>query len=454
MQKERRTSYRDHARAILALGLPLIGSHLAQILIGVTDTVMMGWYGVVELAALVLGSTYFFVLFLVGAGFGSAVMPLVAEAASSGSDRGVRRITRMGLWLSIAYGILIVPAFVWSGPILRLLGQDAGVSDLAQVYLRIAILGMIPALVTLVLRNYLSALELTVAILWVTLAATVANGFANYALIFGHWGFPELGVTGAAIGSVFSNLAGAVALAIYAARRIPEHTLFRRFWYPDLDALVRVFRLGWPISLTFLAETGLFFASAVMVGWVGTAELAAHGIALQLGAITFMVHLGLSGVATIRAGRSLGRGDVPGLVDGGKAVSVISLFFALVAIAIFLIVPEFLIGLFLDPNDPDRQLILDIGVRLLMLAALFQMTDGLQVIGLGLLRGLQDTRAPMVIAAISYWGIGVTAGYILSQPMGFGASGVWVGLVIGLTCAAVLLNLRFWRLVARRVRVT
>jgi len=125
-----------------------------------------------------------------------------------------------------------------------------------------------------------------------------------------------------------------------------------------------------------------------------------------------------------------------------------------VGIAIVLIVPEFLIGLFLDPNDPDRQLILDIGVRLLMLAALFQMTDGLQVIGLGLLRGLQDTRAPMVIAAISYWGIGVTAGYILSQPMGFGASGVWVGLVIGLTCAAVLLNLRFWRLVARRVRVT
>jgi len=133
MQKERRTSYRDHARAILALGLPLIGSHLAQILIGVTDTVMMGWYGVVELAALVLGSTYFFVLFLVGAGFGSAVMPLVAEAASSGSDRGVRRITRMGLWLAIAYGSVIVAAFVWSGPMLRLLGQEAGVSGLGQV---------------------------------------------------------------------------------------------------------------------------------------------------------------------------------------------------------------------------------------------------------------------------------------------------------------------------------
>ncbi len=446
MQRQR--SYRDHARAILVLGLPLIGSHLAQILIGVTDTVMMGWYGVTELAALVLGSTFFLLMFLLGSGFANAVMPMVAEAAASGNERQVRRVARMALWLSLAYAVLIVPVFLWSGTILRFLGQEPQVADLAQLYLRIAVAGMGPALITMVLKSYLSALERTVALLWVTIGAAVINGIANYALIFGNWGFPELGVAGAGIASVVSNLLAALALAVHVARATPEHALFHRFWRSDWEALGRVFRLGWPISLTMLSEVGLFSASAIMVGWVGTTELAAHGIALQLAAITFMVHLGLSGVATIRVGRAVGRGDQAGLADGGRVVTALSVLFALVAALVFLGFPEALIDLFLDPAEPARAEILRIGAILLALAAVFQLADGAQAIGLGLLRGVQDTRAPMVIAGVSYWGVGATCSYVLSQPLGLGAPGVWIGLVAGLTCAAVLLNLRFWRRLA------
>ena len=442
---EQELSYRDHIRAILTLGLPLIGSHLAQMVIGITDTLMMGWYGVTELAALVLGSTFFFVFFILGSGFANAVMPLVAEAAGSGEHRQMRRVTRMALWLSIAFGVLVIPVFVWSGPILQLLGQDSDVSHLAQTYLTIVVAGMIPALVVMVLKSFLSALELTVALLWVTVGAAVLNAIANYALIFGHWGSPELGVTGAAIGSVLSNLAAAVALAVYVLIKTPDHAVFNRFWRSDPEALRRVFILGWPISVTYLAESGLFSAAAIMVGWIGTAELAAHGIAAQLAAMTFMVHLGFSGVATIRVGRAMGRKNLRDLTDGARTVFVMSLVFSFAAIAIFLSVPEFLIDLFLDPAEPARAQILSIGATLLALAALFQLADGAQAIGLGLLRGVLDTRVPMVVAGISYWAIGVTCSYILSQPMGLGAPGVWLGLVVGLTCAAVLLNTRFWR---------
>ncbi len=443
MKKE--LSYRDHVRAILLLGVPLIGSHLAQILIGVTDTVMMGWYGVTELAALVLGSTCFFVFFILGSGFANAVMPMVAEAAAYGNERQVRRVTRMALWLSIAFGVLVAPVFLWSGSILQFLGQDADVTMLSQTYLGIVVAGMIPALVTLVLKSYLSALELAVALLWVTIGAAVLNGLVNYALIFGNWGFPELGVRGAAIASVLSYLLGAAALMVHAIIRTPEHALFQRFWRPDRDALRQVFRLGWPISLTLLSEVGLFAAAAVMIGWVGTTELAAHGIVLQLAAITFMVYMGLGSVATIRAGRALGRKDRQALVDGGRMTTLLSLCFALMTVAVFLGFPEFLIGLFLNPQEPARLAILEIGAPLLALAALFQLADSAQAIGLGLLRGVQDTRVPMIIAAFSYWGVGVSGSYILSQPLGMGAPGVWMGLVAGLTSAAILLNLRFWR---------
>lgn len=438
-------TYASHIKAVTLLGLPLVGSHLAQMAIGVTDTVMVGWYDVTSLAALTLASTFFFVIFVFGAGFGNAVMPMVAEASASGDDTRVRRVTRMGLWASLGYTVLMQPVFLWSEDILLLLGQTEEVAALGEEYLRIAGIGLIPALLVVTLKSYLSALERTGVVLLSTIGAAILNAIMNYALIFGNWGFPELGIRGAAIASVVNQFLPLIILCIYARIKQPEHDLFARFWKIDSEALWEVLRLGVPIGITILAEVGLFAAASVMVGWFGTIELAAHGVALQLASVTFMVHLGLSGVATIRAGRALGEKDEMRLRMGGQVVLAMSFIFSLLTIAVFVIFPDPLVSLFLAEDEPAREEIFEIARVFMVLAALFQLADGMQAIGIGLLRGVQDTRIPMLLAAFGYWIVGVPSGYYISQNMGYGSPGVWGGLVIGLSVVAVLLNLRFWR---------
>ncbi|NSY38518.1 MATE family efflux transporter [Leisingera sp. ANG59] len=436
---------RGHVRAIAVLGLPLIGGHVAQFAIGLTDTVMLGWYGVAELAAVTLGSSYFFSIFLLGSGFAFAVMPMVAAAAGAGEERQIRRSTRMGLWLSLAYGVAAMPLLWWSEPILLMLGQEAQVAHDAAEYLRIAGWSLFPALLYMVAKSYLAALERTQIVLWLSVFAAVINALVNYALIFGNWGAPELGITGAAIASLVTNGVSFVLVLAYALRVLPEHELLKNFHRPDWEMLGKVFRMGAPIGLTTLAEASLFAASAMMMGWLGTVTLAAHGIAISLAGLTFMVHLGLSNAATIRAGNAFGRGDREHLARGGKAVTVMSLAVSAVAIALFLTIPDALMSLFLDSADPQKDAILLIGGVLLAAAALFQLMDGMQAVALGLLRGVQDTGMPMVIAALSYWAVGIPASYVFGFLLGWGGLGVWMGLVAGLTTAGLFLMLRFWR---------
>ena len=447
-------SYLQHARAILVLGLPLIGGHLAQMAIGVTDTVMLGWYGVEALAAVTLGSTYFFVLFIFGSGFAWAVMPMVASFEAEGDEVGLRRATRMGLWLSLGFALVSLPLMVWSEPILRMMGQGDSVARDASIYLRVAGFGIIPALLVMVLKSYLAALERTQVVLWITVASALVNGLVNYVLIFGNWGAPELGIRGAAFASVTTQIVSLVGVVVYAMWALPEHALFRRLWRADPQMLARVFLLGWPIGLTALSEVGLFAASAVMMGWLGTVPLAAHGIAVQLAAITFMVHLGLSNVATIRAGNAFGRHDPGNMERGARVVTGLSLLFAVSTIALYLTLPEPLLSLFMQDDEPLRPEILSIGVGLLAMAALFQLVDGAQVIALGLLRGVQDTRMPMIFAALSYWAVGVPASYLFGFVLGLGGVGVWLGLVVGLACAAVLLSVRFWGTILHKLKAT
>ncbi len=437
-------TYGAHARATLALGLPLIGSHLAQFAITITDTIMLGWYGVEELAAVTLAGSFWFLLFIIGSGFAFAVSPMVASAQASGEVAQIRRITRMGMWISLIYGVLVLPVMIWSAPLLRAIGQDPHISQLAQNYLRIACWGVFPALMVMVLKNYLSGLERAGIVLWITILTLFANGVLNYALIFGNWGAPELGVRGAAIASVSVQALGALVLAFYIHRKLPEHAMFQRFWRSDREAMSAVFRMGWPIGMTLLAESGLFSASAVMVGWVGTAQLAAHGIALDIAALAFMLHVGLSNAATVRAGQAYGLKNELRLKRGARVVIAMSLFIAVLVVGAFLTFPEFLVGLFLAPDDPNRAVIIPIGISLLAVAALFQFADATQVIALGLLRGVHDTKVPMIIAAIAYWPLGLTAGYVFGFIFGYGAVGVWAGLVVGLAVAGVFMMVRFW----------
>ena len=446
-------SYPAHARAVTTLGLPLVGGHLAQIAIGVTDTVMLGWYGVDALAAVTLASSYFFVLFLMGAGFAFAVMPMVATFDAEDDEISIRRVTRMGLWLSLAYAVVIMPFMIWSEALLLLMGQTETVAADAQNYLRIAGYGMFPWLVAMVVKSYLAALERTQVVFWIAVLATLCNGLINYALIFGNWGAPELGIAGAATASLVTQAIGMVGIVAYALYVLPHHQLFVRFWKADWEMLSRVFRLGVPIGFTGLSETGLFAATAVMMGWLGTVPLAAHGIALQCASITFMLHLGISNVATIRAGNAYGRGDRDHLARGARVVFIMSLITAVLTSVVFLVWPEPLVLVFMQSSEPARDQIVAIGVGLLAMAALFQLVDGAQAIALGLLRGVQDTTVPMFIAAISYWVVGMPCSYIFGFVLGYDGIGVWMGLVLGLACAAILLSARFWSVFLGRVGV-
>lgn len=444
-------TYQDHSRAIWKLGMPLILSNLAQFAIHITDTVMLGWYSVTALAAATIAGTLFFTIFIVGAGFSQAVTPLVAAAAEENDEVQVRRVTRMGLWLSILYGLAVTLPFFWAEDILLAIGQDASVAAEAHIYLQIIIWQMIPALIVMTLKAFLAAMEHTAIILWATIGTAVLNGFVNYALIFGNWGFPELGIQGAAIASLSVNILTVLILAIYILRILPQFQLFKNFWRSDSQIMKRVFQLGWPIGLTSLAESGLFTASTIMMGWIGPLQLAAHGIALQLAATTFMVHIGFSQAATVRAGRALGRKDESSLRRGGITAIGMSAIYAVITSLIFLAIPETLISLFLDPDEPQRETLLRIGTSLVMVAALFQLVDGFQVLALGLLRGVQDTTVPMVMATISYWVIGLPASYVLAFTLGLGGVGLWLGLVTGLAVAAVLMMWRFW---GRSVKIT
>jgi len=445
-------TYRPHIAALLSLGLPLVGSHIAQFAITLTDTVMLGWYDVTALAAQVLAGGFFFVIFITGSGFAWAVTPLVAEAEAKGDTTQARRATRMALWLVALYTAVTLPLMYFSEGIFSAIGQTPEVAAQAGTYLAIAGLGLLPANVVMVFKSFLSALERTRIILWVTLAAVVVNAALNAVLIFGYLGLPELGIRGAAIASVGTQLVSALLMILYIQRRLPEHTMFQRMWRPDWEAFYQVFALGIPIGLTTLAEVGLFSASSVMMGWLGEIPLAAHGIALQISSLTFMIHIGLSNAATVRTGRAMGVRDWDGMRDGAIAAFMVSMVAVVVTIVLFLTIPNTLIGLFLDPNDPQRGAVIALGVGMLMAAALFQLVDAAQVMAIGILRGVQETRVPMYIATISYWLVGLPVAYGLGFLAGLEGIGVWLGLATGLACAAILLNLLFWRRTYPRLR--
>lgn len=429
---------------MLILGVPLVGSHLAQFAINLTDTLMLGWYNVEALAASVLGGTMFFTLFIVGSGFAQAVLPMVAKAASEGDEVQIRRVTRMGLWLALLFAVLVLPVMWFSAPVLLFLGQEPEVAALSQTYLRIAGWGVAPALVIMVLKSYLAAQDRAQIVLWVTVLGAIGNGLANWALIFGNWGFPEMGIQGAAIASLFNNLLTLGAVCLYCAFALPQQAIFTRIWRPDWEAFRVVFRLGWPIGVTNFAEVGLFAASSLMMGWLGVLPLAAHGIALQLASAIFMVHLGLSQAATIRAGKALGQKDARGLIRGGVTGLVLSLSVVFFTVILFLGWPGPLMSLFLSSDDPNRAEILRLGAGLLAMAALFQLADAAQVMALGVLRGVQDTHVPMILAVITYWVIGVPTAYLFGFPLGWGGPGIWLGLAVGLSLAAVTMHYRFW----------
>jgi len=444
---------RTRRKNLVKLAIPLIGTHLANVALGITDTIMMGWYSVPALAALVLGNAYFFVFFLFGAGFSFAVQPLVASSSSAGEFILARRYMRMGLWLSLIYAALILPFFFSAGKILILLGQASDTSEYAENYTRIVGFGLIPALWAMVIRFFLSGLHLTKVTLFITLTTVLLNIPLNYVLIFGNFGFPELGVTGAAISSVIVQIITAVSITAYALGKLPKYKLLKRFFHFDKVAFLKVAKLGLPIGTSIVAETGLFTASSIMMGWFGAVTLAAHGIALQIASVMFMVHLGLAEASTIKAGNAWGNKNILDLKKGAKVAASCSILFSFIAMTFLILFGDAVVSIYVDIDDPSREQIIHIGALLLIAAALFQFVDGGQAMALGLLRGIQDTAVPMIITILSYWLVGIPSAYLFAFVLNSAPLGIWAGLATGLGSAALLLSIRFIFLINSRRRI-
>jgi multidrug resistance protein, MATE family len=360
---------------------------------------------------------------------------------------------RMGLWTALAYGILALPLLLAVDPVLRGLGQDPAISAIAHDYMVAACFGMVPALVFTVFRSFLGAINLAGILLWATIGGVLLNAGLNWILIFGNLGVPQLGVQGAAIASVFTNLAMALSVAIFATRHniAAGFEIFVRFWRPDWAVLKTSLALGLPISLTMVAETAMFQASSLMAGALGVVPLAAHSIVMQMVSFAFMVPYGLSHAATVRVCQEIGAGK---LADGKRAAET-ALLAAIAAsfmtVIMFVAFPEPLIRIFLPVADPLFAQTLATAVPLLLIAAAFNLFDGTQAVAAGNLRGIKDTQVPMWIAIASYWGLGIPAGWLLAFTFGFGVPGVWVGLAIGVFATSILLNLRFFVRLGRTI---
>ncbi|MEX2407508.1 MAG: MATE family efflux transporter, partial [Rhodovibrionaceae bacterium] len=433
------------AKATLALALPLIGAQLAQVGIQTIDIVMIGWLGPQELAAAALGSSIFFASWLFAMGICSAVAPLVAYARGSKQPRQVRRSVRQGFWVALTIGLPLSLALWQMEAILLSLGQLPGNAALAGSYIQAMLFGFVPSLWFVVMRSFLSAMDKGRIILVVSLLALGLNALCNYALMFGNFGFPRLELVGAGIASALVACFMFAGLLFYTLthRRLKRYALMIRLWRPDWPLYREIFFIGTPIGATILMEAGMFAAAAQMMGRIGTIELAAHTISLQCVAVAFMLPLGLGQAATIRVGLADGRRQWATIGYAGWSAMALGMVCVVLTVIAFWFFPVTLVDFFLDLDLAENRAVLDYAVIYLAIAAIFQLADSGQVIASCSLRGLKDTRKPMLLAAFGYWGIGVPVALWLGFRTDLGGTGVWIGLAVGLMVTAAMLILRF-----------
>lgn len=434
---------RREVRATLALAVPLALTQLAQMAMGFVDVIMTGRLGSEAMAGGVLGSAVFFSLALVTIGVVIAVNPTVAQAVGAGDEAAIGRAARAGLWLATLLG---VPLFVLMGfaeELLLLARQEPATARLAGDFLGALRWGLLPDLWFTALRGFCEGLGRPRPVLAIVLLASGLNAFGNWVLMYGNLGAPALGLEGSGWSTAFAMTTMAVALALYVrfAPSLRVHRVFSGGWRPEWPAVRSLFRLGWPIGIALGLEAGVFGASTLLVGQFGTAALAAHQVALNAASVTFMVPLGIGMAAAVRVGQTTGAGDHDGAARAGFTAIALGASFMLLSAVLFWLRPEWVVWVY--TGGAGEAAVAEGAAALLFIAAVFQIFDGTQTTASGALRGLKDTRAPMVIAAISYWGVGMTAALALGFGAGMGATGIWWGLTLGLATAALLLTTRF-----------
>jgi len=438
-------SWARELRETLALASPLIVAQLAQMALFTTDAIMMGWLGPKYLGAGMLTVSFLHPFFLFGVGVLSAVAPMVAQAKGAGDTASVRRSVRQGFWVAVFVTALLTPIIWHVRPIFELLGQSEEVSLLAQSYARAAVWLLFPGLAFIVVRTLLASHGDTSVVLVITIFGIAVNAAGNYALIFGNWGFPRLELMGSGLATAFVNALMFLMLLGYALMRpaYKRYELFVRFWRPDWSRFRKILAIGTPIGFMMMAEVGLFSAAALFMGWLGTDELAAHAVALQYSAIAFMVPMGLSHATTVRVGLAHGRGSAEGVRKAGWVSIALGTGFMVLTGVLFWVIPEALVGLFLDPLLQHNERPFALAVTFLSMAALFQLADGAQVVSAAVLRGLSDTAKPMMLAILGYWGIGLPIAYACGFVLDMRGTGIWAGLAAGLTAVALTLVIRF-----------
>lgn len=440
-----RLSWLAEFQSTLKLAWPLVVAQLAGIALNATDVVMMGWLGPSHLAAGSLANSLFFTLFLGGLGLVMATSPIIAQAIGAREGKSVRRTVRQGLWLCILFTIVATPLVFQLGFIFERLGQDPEVVMLAINYLSTAVWMIFPGLGIVVMRSLLAARGDTHVVLWVTVIGIFVNALGNYGLMFGNFGLPKLEMVGAGISTSFVHFVmfGFLLTYVLFHKRYRRYHVLVRFFKPDWPRFFSLLRIGTPISLTIMSEVGLFGAASILMGMLGKYELAAHAVALQLASIAFMVPLGLSQATTVRVGLAYGAQDSVGVGRAGWVSMGIGTLFMLVPCAIFVLLPHALVSLYLDANNPENYLPLGLAASFLGIAALFQLVDGAQVLMVAALRGLSDTRVPMIVALVGYWGVGLGIAYLFGFVLQWGGVGIWLGLAAGLAFVAVIITIRF-----------
>lgn len=446
---ERNSAWRREARATFTLAWPLAAANLLQMLVHAVDVIFVARLGEEELAAAALSIALFGLVMWAFSGLTGMVAALIAEELGRRrhSVREVRRSVRMGLWLALGCGAAGMAMCLGGESLMRMTGQDPAISRMAGRFLTIIMWAMVPMIAANVLRSFVSALGRPVFATTITGSAILVAGLGNYALVFGHFGAPALGLDGSALASVItaSFIVLAYVVAIRLDRRLRRYRIFGNWWRPEWSRLRELVRLGTPVALTILAEAGLFSAAAFLMGRIGPAELAGHTIALQIAALAFQIPFGIGQAATIRVGYHFGAGDHPAVGRAGWVAIGMAMAFAAVSASVMLAAPMMLLGIYIDPHAPANAALVGFALQFLIVAAGFQFVDGLQAVAAGALRGIQDTRVPMLFAVFSYWVPGLGVSVVLGFYTGLAGVGVWLGLATGLVVAAILLVWRWLR---------
>jgi MATE family multidrug resistance protein len=433
----------------LKLAYPVILGMVGHTLIAIVDNIMVGKLGSTELAAVSLGNSLIFVAMSIGIGFSTAITPIIAEADAENKKGKIRLVFHNGLFLCTILGFVLFGLVVIAKPIMELLQQPKEVITLAKPYLDWVAFSLVPLIIYQGYKQFADGLSLTKYSMYAIVLANIIHVFFNYVLIYGVWGFPKMGIIGAGLGTVISRIAMVVFMHFILAKQEKLKNYFQGFSFNEIkkETISKIVNLGFPSAMQMLFEVVLFTAAIWLCGNIGKTSQAANQIALSLASMTFMFAMGLSVVAMIRVGNQKGNQDYKNLVIVARSIFLLAIFIEIIFAILFVLLHNSLPYIFLNMENQaqliDNKEVIAIAAKLLLVAAVFQISDGIQVVVLGALRGLQDVKIPMYITFVAYWVIGFPISYYLGEHTSLKAVGVWIGLLAGLSFAAIFLYIRF-----------